>query len=188
MKARKILVRALVALMALVILVLAAAGTLVYATYRELLFVAEKNAPGDIGYLQTLGIAPVTLEPEQASYPKGVDQIVFRINNPDNLKYYAKYYYTITKKDYFLKVWPTRFKKFHTDKANDCNDDVGRIGFGSYSPSMPSDSVPDKTFTLRISDWWIRPTRGTYTYTTQIIVWVDGAAEVYTISCDFTIK
>ena len=97
------------------------------------LFVAEKK-PGDIGYLQKLGITPVTLEPEQVSYPRDVDEIVFKINNPDNLKYYAQYYYTITKKDYFLKVWPTRFKKFHTDKANDCNDDVGRIGFGSYNP------------------------------------------------------
>lgn len=187
MKTKKILVRVLIALMALLLLALGTGTVLMTFSFLELRYACDKLSPEPIDALSSYGYEPITLEPEYASYPKGVEEITFKISDPSELPFKADYDYAIVKEGYLFQVWPTRVEgvwKPGDGLAHFC-------GFAGYVPDPGNpDAIypPDETYTLKVSDWLWRPTRGTYEYITIVRVELNGVFKPFTLTCKFTIE
>ncbi len=180
MKTRKILVRVLIVLMALLILGLATAGTLLFFSYAELGFIYEQSVMEGQRTPDKFGKENITMRPECESYPKGTEKITFIVSDPSGLAFTADYYYIIKKESYIFKVWPTRLDV-------DLSGDILRPHAFSAQASENGEPVT-LNYTMDLSAWSFKPTRGTYTYSTLIRVTIDGVVYVSRLSCDFTIK
>lgn len=180
-KTRIILVRALIALMALIILALAAAGTLVFFSYAELSYLYRHSAIEGLKTPDMFGKENITMRPECESYPKGTEKIKFIVSNPAGLAFTADYYYMITKESYIFKVWPTRLG---VDLRGD--RDLRPHAFSSQASENGEPITLE--YTLDLDEWSFKPTRGTYTYSVLIRVTIDGVEHISSLSCDFTIE
>jgi len=181
MNTRKIVVRVLLVFMAVLILALAAAGTLVFFAYAQSEFVQNEFMKFAVSGNDIPGIEPITIRPEQESYKKGVDEIKLIISDPSGVGFYGCHFFRITKEDYLFKVWPATLK----DALNGHKD----LYPYAFSASPSQDGAPiTLTYTLKPDDWSFRPTRGSYTYTTLIRAEVNGVYYTSELSCDFTIE
>lgn len=181
MNTRKIVVRVLLVFMAVLILALAAAGTLILFNYAEYYFVHQKFVEFAVSGNDIPGIEPITIRPEQESYKKGVDEIKLIISDPSGVGFCGCHFFQITKEDNLLKVWPA--------SLNDAFNGHKDLYPYAFSASPSQDGAPiTLTYTLKPSDWSFRPTRGTYTYTTLIRAEVNGVYYTSELSCDFIIE